>query len=306
MEHSNHIHAATDTASLHKTKKAFYVGIWLNLAYVAIEAAFGLVYDSMGLLSDAGHNLSDVVALVIALIAFKASSRQPDDRYTYGYRKGTVEASVANALILYMAVALILFESVKKLFHPVAVDGDIIAWVAGVGVIINGITTWMLMRGSHRDLNVKGAFLHMAADTLVSIGVVASGIVINITGWNIIDPLIGIVIAAVIAVGSYSMLRDSMRLALDGVPRGIDIVKVRQAIASTDGVLSSHHLHVWPISTTLTAMTVHVVIDNPADINTITAAVKKAVIPLGISHSTGEAETSSDSCGTTHEKSQKD
>lgn len=289
--HGHHHHDAIATDANGNLNRAFKLGIWLNVGYVAIEGVFGLLTDSMGLLSDAGHNLSDVASLVIALIAFKASRRKPDDRYTYGYRRATVDASVLNAIILYVAVAFILVESVGKLFHPAEVDGDVIAWVAGVGVIVNGLTAWLFMKDSKRDLNVKGAYLHMAADTLVSVGVVASGIIIHFTGWTLIDPIVGIVIAVMIGIGSYSMLSESLRLALDGVPRSIDISKVRAAIGALPEVTSFHHLHVWAVSTTEVAMTVHVVVATPTMVDAAIHAVREAVRPLGITHSTIEAET---------------
>lgn len=294
--HGHHHHDAIAADANGNLNRAFKLGIWLNVGYVAIEGIFGLMTDSMGLLSDAGHNLSDVASLVIALIAFKASRRKPDDRYTYGYRRATVDASVLNAIILYVAVAFILVESVGKLFHPAEVDGDVIAWVAGVGVIVNGLTAWLFMKDSKRDLNVKGAYLHMAADTLVSVGVVASGIIIHFTGWTLIDPIVGIVIAVMIGIGSYSMLSESLRLALDGVPRSIDISKVRAAIGALPEVTSFHHLHVWAVSTTEVAMTVHVVVAAPAMVDAAIHAVREAVRPLGITHSTIEAETSPCRC----------
>ena len=209
--HGHHHHDAIAADADGNLNRAFKLGIWLNVGYVAIEGVFGMLTDSMGLLSDAGHNLSDVASLVIALIAFKAARRKPDDRYTYGYRRATVDASVLNAIILYIAVAFILVESIRKLLHPAEVDGDVIAWVAGVGVFVNGLTAWLFMKDSKRDLNVKGAYLHMAADTLVSVGVVASGIIIHFTGWTLIDPIVGIVIAMMIGFGSYSMLSESLR-----------------------------------------------------------------------------------------------
>ncbi len=271
--------------------------IWLNVIYVVIEAGFGFATDSMGLLSDAGHNLSDVASLILALIAYKASLHRPTDKYTYGFRRATVSASVINALILYAAVALILFESVRRLLHPDAVDGEVVSWVAGAGIIINGLTAMLLIKDSHHDLNVRGAFLHMAADTLVSVGVVVSGIVISLTGWYMIDPLIGIVIAILIAVTSLSMLKSSLRLALDGVPENIDINKVKDAVRDTSGVSSYHHLHIWALSTTESAMTVHVIVNDTRDIDKVIKAVRDAVEPLGITHVTVEAESSATTCG---------
>lgn len=287
--HEHHHGSMTDSKG--ELKRAFLLGITLNLVYVIVEGAFGFISNSMGLLSDAGHNLSDVASLLIALIAFLVAHRKPSEYYTYGYRKSTVVASVVNAIILYVAVALILIESVRKLIHPEVVEGNVVAWVAGVGVVVNGITAWLFMKDSKHDLNIKGAFLHMAADTLVSVGVVVSGIIIYFTGWNIIDPIIGIAVAVMIAVTSWSLLHDSLRLAFDGVPSDIDMDKIKKAIAGLPEVESFHHLHVWALSTTETAMTVHVVLRNNEDLDKAILGVRDAVKPLGITHCTVEAET---------------
>lgn len=290
--HHNHPH---DSHSLPIAGKAlgrvFYWAIGLNLVYVAVEAAMGLAAGSMGLLSDAGHNLSDVASLLLAFIALKAAQRHATPRFTYGYGKATVEASFINAVILYVAVIFIFIESVEKLFNPSAVNGDVVAWVAGIGVAINGLTAWMLLRHSGKDLNVKGAYLHMVADTLVSVGVVVSGLVIQFTGWTVIDPIVGIAIALLIAITSYSQMRDSLRMVLDGVPAEIDVESVKLAILSVPGVESMHHLHIWPVSTTVTAMTVHVIVTDASLIDSVIAGVRRATTAVGIGHSTIEAET---------------
>lgn len=275
----------------HRISRAFKIGIILNLAYVAIEAVFGWLADSMGLLSDAGHNLSDVASLIIAMLAIKMAKMPPNSRYTYGYSKATIQASVINSIILYVAVILIVIESVEKLLNPVSVDGATVAWVAGAGVIVNGITAWLFLKDSRHDLNIKGAFMHMAADTLVSIGVVVSGIVIHFTGWAMIDPIVGLVVAVLIAVSSYSMLSDSLRLVLDGVPKDVDPARVGDIIAAVPGVVEYHHLHIWPLSTTSTAMTVHVVVSDVNMIDSVINHIREAVKAAGIIHSTIEAET---------------
>lgn len=287
MEHHQHHHEAIVT----NLNTAFKLGIALNVIYVVVEAAFGFYYNSMGLLSDAGHNLSDVATLAIAMIAFKMAQRPTTERYTYGYRKMTIQASLANAILLLIAVGAILVESISKLIHPEVVDGDAIAWVAGVGVIVNGVTAWLFMRDKDRDLNVKGAFLHMAADALVSIGVVVSGIIIHYTGWYVIDPIIGIGIAFVVGWSTISLLKESMRMSLDAVPDGIDYEKVRDAIASIEGVRSVHHLHIWPLSTTITAMTTHVIIDSPSEMDKVINNIRLKMQQMGIEHSTIETET---------------
>ena len=293
--HHGHVHnISTDGDG--RLKRAFKIGIWLNAGYVVLEALFGFMSDSMGLLSDAGHNLSDIFSLLVALVAFKVSKNKPTERFTYGFRRATVNASVVNAIILYVAVIFILVESVRKLFHPSDVEGDLVAWVAAAGVLINGITAWLFMKDSHGDLNVRGAFLHMAADALVSVGVVISGIVIMCTGWTLIDPIVGIVIALFIAYGSYGMLRESICLAFDGVPQGVDPIKVMSAISGIDGVVDVHHLHIWGISTTEVAMTVHVIVDDGASVDRVICDVRHLSSGMGISHSTIEAETSENDC----------
>lgn len=276
--------------------RVFYWAIGLNLGYVVLEAIFGLWSGSMGLLSDAGHNLSDVASLLVALLAFKASQKAPNKRYSYGYGKATIEASLFNAVILYVAVIFIAIEAIERLVHPQPVEGGLIAWVAGAGVVVNGLTAWMLMSHSKDDLNVKGAFMHMVADTAVSVGVVISGIVISFTDWYWLDPVIGLLIAAMIAVGSWSLLRDSVRLTLDGVPANIDTDNVGHLILKVPAVLSYHHLHIWPISTTMTALTVHVVVADPNDIDRAITEVRHTLKEAGISHSTIEAETSAKEC----------
>ena len=297
--HSHHHHEHSYSLNIDsdgRLNRAFKLGIWLNAIYVVVEAVFGFFSDSMGLLSDAGHNLSDILSLVIALIAFRVSHNKPTARFTYGFKRATVNASVVNAIILYVAVALILVESIDKLIHPVEVDGGTVAWVAGVGVMVNGLTAWLFMKDRHKDLNVRGAFLHMAADALVSVGVVISGIVIACTGWELIDPIVGIVIALLIAVGSYKMLRESLCLAFDGVPHGIEPDKIIAAISSVQGVRSVHHLHIWALSTTEVAMTVHVVVETNSEIDGVIHDVRHLVAGMGIAHSTIEAETAALRC----------
>ena len=295
--HDRHHHAEAVLTDDGRLASVFYWAIGLNMAYVILEAAFGFTTGSMGLLSDAGHNLTDVATLLIALLAYLASKRPATTVYSYGLGKTTVEASLVNAVILYVAVIFIAVESVRRLLHPSPVDGTDIAWVAGIGVVVNGVTAWLLMRHSHHDLNVKGAFLHMAADTLVSVGVVVSGIVITHTGWTWLDPVVGICIAALIAIGSWSLLRDSLRMSLDGVPAGVDIPALEAAILSVPEVKSMHHLHVWALSTTRTALTVHVIVESPDLIDKAISDVRDKIHACGISHTTIEAETSEHSCG---------
>lgn len=274
--------------------KAFIIGITLNIAFVIVEFGVGFYYNSLGLLSDAGHNLGDVASLVLAMLAFRLQKVHPNSRYTYGYKKSTILVSLLNAVILLVAVGIIIAESIDKLFHPVSVDGSAIAWTAGVGVVINALTAWLFMKD--KDLNVKGAYLHMAADALVSVGVVASGIIITYTGWSIIDPIIGLGIAVVIIVSTWGLLHDSLRLSLDGVPVGIDAQKIQQLIMEQPGVENCHHLHIWALSTTETALTAHIVIDNITQLEEVKQHIKEALEEAGIHHATLEFEDEKTTC----------
>lgn len=295
MSHADHHHVHSPEA-VKSLNAAFIIGISLNAAYVVIEAVFGFIYNSMGLLSDAGHNLSDVASLIIAMVAFRLMTHKPDSRHTYGYKKFTIQASLINALLLYIAVGAILVESIGKLIHPAVVDGDAIAWVAAAGVIVNGVTAWLFVRDKGRDLNIKGAFLHMAADTLVSIGVVVSGVVIHFTDWYILDPIVGIAIALVIAWSTKDLLVESTRMSIDAVPESVDMSGLESAITSVDGVESIHHLHVWPLSTTENAMTVHAVIGDVSRLNRVISDIKARARQYGVSHTTVEAESKDAHC----------
>ena len=288
--HNEHNH------QLISLNKAFIIGITLNIAFVIVEFGVGFYYNSLGLLSDAGHNLGDVASLVLAMLAFRLQKVHPNRRYTYGYKKSTILVSLLNAVILLVAVGIIIAESIDKLFHPVSVDGSAIAWTAGVGVVINALTAWLFMKDKDKDLNVKGAYLHMAADALVSVGVVASGIIITYTGWSIIDPIIGLGIAVVIIVSTWGLLHDSLRLSLDGVPVGIDAQKIQQLIMEQPGVENCHHLHIWALSTTETALTAHIVIDNITQLEEVKQHIKEALEEAGIHHATLEFEDEKTTC----------
>ncbi|RHR56903.1 cation diffusion facilitator family transporter [Parabacteroides sp. AF17-28] len=288
--HHDHHHEITSL------NKAFIIGISLNLVFVVAEFLAGFWYNSLGLLSDAGHNLGDVASLVLAMLAFRLAKVQPTSRYTYGYKKSTVLVSLLNAVILLVAVGIIIGESVGKLFHPQPVEGDAIAWVAGIGVVINAVTAWLFMKDKDKDLNVKGAYLHMAADALVSVGVVVSGLVIARTGWYVIDPIIGLLIALIIIYSTWGLLRDSLRLSLDGVPMGTDIGKVENAIREVPGVQDVHHLHIWAISTTETALTAHIVIKDTNQMETVKHEIKHELEHVGVQHATLEFETTGACC----------
>lgn len=293
MEHHHHHHHTAPAQSLNGI---FILSIILNGLFVLIEAGVGLWQNSLSLLSDAGHNLSDVFSLVLVLIAFRLAKMQRNERFTYGYRKSTILISLLNAVILLVAVGAIVIESIHKFSEPTVVNGIAVSWTAGVGILINGATALLLMRGQKSDLNVRGAFLHMAADTLVSVGVVISGIVIHYTGWTVIDPIVSLIIAVVILISTWELLSDSLRLAVDGIPDGVDLHEIEQIITAEEHVKSTHHIHVWAISTTETALTAHVVIDALSCWPNVSEHLKHSLAEHGISHATLEPETSDSHC----------
>ncbi len=288
--HHHHAHA------IEKLSTIYIVAVALNLAFVIVEAVAGFMGHSLGLLSDAGHNLSDVFSLLLAMIALKLASSHATKRFTYGHRKASVLISLLNAIILLVAVGAIIVESIEKFFTPTEVNGTLIIWTAAVGIVINGVTAWVLSRQNQHDINTRGAFLHMLADTLVSVGVVVSGVVINLTGWTLVDPIIGLVIAVVILISTWSLLSESLRMSTDAVPEGFDVDDIRNSISAIDGVLNVHHLHIWAISTTETALTCHIVIPEAAMLEEVTDRVKELLDGMNIHHSTLELETKSSHC----------
>ena len=295
MSHE-HSHQHSHAINAESLNKAFIIGSVLNLAFVVIEFAAGFWFDSLALLSDAGHNLSDVVSLVLALLAFRLAKVKANERYTYGYKKSTILVSLLNAVILLVAVGAIVIESIHKLSNPAVVPGGTIAWVAGVGVLINAFTAFLFMKDKEKDLNVKGAYLHMAADALVSVGVLVAGIVISRTGWYIIDPIIGLIVAVVILISTWNLLHDSLRLTLDGVPTSIDSQKVVEAIRALPGVDDVHHIHIWAISTTENALTAHIVLKQPESMQEVKHLIRHRLEDFGIGHATLEFEVPGEHC----------
>lgn len=295
MSHE-HSHQHSHTINAKSLNKAFIIGIVLNLAFVVIEFAAGFWFDSLALLSDAGHNLSDVVSLVLALLAFRLAKVKANERYTYGYKKSTILVSLLNAVILLVAVGAIVIESIHKLSNPAVVPGGAIAWVAGVGVLINAFTAFLFMKDKEKDLNVKGAYLHMAADALVSVGVLVAGIVISRTGWYIIDPIIGLIVAVVILISTWNLLHDSLRLTLDGVPTSINSQQVVESIRALPGIDDVHHIHIWAISTTENALTAHIVLKQTEDMQEVKHLIRHRLEDFGIGHATLEFEVPGEHC----------
>ena len=248
-----HSHAPADFG------RAFAIGIALNTAFVIVEATYGFLSGSMALVADAGHNLSDVLALLLAWAASIAAKRAPTQRFTYGYKSSTILAALANAALLLIAIGAILFETMNRLSDPQPIEGMTVIIVASIGIAINAGTAMLFMRGKKQDLNIRGAYLHMAADALVSAGVVLAGIAIIVTGAAWIDPVVSLMIVAVIAWGTWGLLKDSVKMGLLGVPEGISETGVRAYLSGLAGVEEVHELHIWPMSTTETAMTAHLV-----------------------------------------------
>lgn len=238
---------------------AFAVGTALNLGYVFVQIGYGLYAHSLALLADAGHNFSDVVGLVLAWWASRLVKSLPTARHTYGMGRSSILAALANAGFLLVAIGGISWEAVRRLAHPAPVAGETIMWVAAVGILVNAGTALLFMRGRKDDLNIRGAFLHMAADAVVSLGVVLAGGAILLTGWLWLDPAVSLAVNAVILWGTWGLLKDSLNLALDAVPEGIRVAEVRAYLASLPGVKEVHDLHIWALSTTQTALTVHLV-----------------------------------------------
>ena len=296
MTHNHKHHAHQHTHNIESINSALVIGIILNTLFVVIEAIAGFYYDSLALLSDAGHNLSDVISLILALLAFRLVQMKPTSKYTYGYKKSSILVSLLNAIILLVAVGMILSESIVKIRHPEPIDGNAIAWVAGVGIIINAFTAFLLFRQKGNDLNIKGAYLHMAADTLVSVGVLISGVVIEYTHWYFVDPIIGIVVAVVILYSTWGLLHDSLRLSLDGVPVDINLDEIKGLLLRNEEVEDVHHLHIWGISTTQNALTAHIVVRSTENMEELKHKLKEELYEHNIQHATLELELDCERC----------
>ncbi len=251
--HSHHHH------EINNYNRSFAIGIALNVIFVIIEVSYGLVADSLALIADAGHNLSDVMSLMLAWGASHLATKHPTNKRTYGLRKVTIMASLLSAVLLLVALGGIAWESVERLSSPQPVDGVIIIVVAAIGVVINTATALLFVKGQKHDLNIRAAYLHMAADAAISLGVVIAGVAIMLTGWLWLDPLISLFIVVVILLGTWHLLRDSINLSIDAVPQGINVAEIKSYLSALKNVSDIHDLHVWALSTTETALTVHLV-----------------------------------------------
>ena len=291
----NHTHGVTNY------NRAFAIGVVLNVGFVVVEVVFGLAAGSLALIADAGHNLSDVIGLLLAWGASYMSNLHPSPRRTYGWRSATIMAALANSIFLLVAVGGIALESIQRLHSPAPAAGMTIVVVAAVGVVINTVTALFFMKGSKNDLNIRGAFLHMAADAGVSAGVVLAGFGILATGWLWIDPVVSLIIAAIILVGTWGLLKESMNLALQAVPAGINTQAVSDYLSQIVGVTAVHDLHIWAISTTETALTAHLVNPDQERDDAVIAEARNGLLEnFGIHHVTLQLERSEDfeQCGT--------
>lgn len=293
-DHHGHAHSHHHVANY---DRAFAAGISLNIGFVLVEAYFGWRADSLALLSDAGHNLSDVLSLIIAWGGFYLARLRPNERHTYGLGRATMMAAVFNALLLLIVIGGIVLEAIDRFAQPVAIQGNTVMLVAAAGVVINGLTAWLFMSGNKHDINLRGAFLHMAADALVSLGVVAAGGLFVLTGWAWLDPAISLVIALVILWGTWGLLRHALSLSLDGVPASIELESVKDYLSGLPGVTAIHDLHVWAMSTSETALTAHLIMPagHPGD-EFMCDIARELHHEFAIAHTTIQVETGDYPC----------
>lgn len=274
---------------------AFAIGTALNLGFVVVEVVYGLLANSIALVADAGHNMGDVLGLVMAWVATILARRAPSKTHTYGLRRGTILAALANAVLLLVTIGAIFVEGIRRLIHPGEVESVTIMVVAAIGIIVNGVTAWLFASGRKGDINLRAAFMHMAGDALVSVGVVVAGAIILFTGWNWLDPLVSIAIAGMILFGTWGLLRDSVGMSLDAVPAAIQPGEVTDFLKRQPGVTAIHDLHIWPMSTTETALTCHCLMPtgHPGD-EFLVALAHELNEKFDIGHATIQVEVSAD------------
>jgi len=283
MEHHNTYYG-------NNISESFKIGILINLVFIAVEVLFGFIANSVALIADAGHNFSDVVVLIFSWFAILISQRKPTDRYTYGLRRSTILVAILNTLLLIATVGFIAWEAIVRFKVEVEIKSNLVILIASLGIVVNGFTAWLFAKGKERDLNIKSAFLHFIADMLVSLGVVVGAVMISLTGINRIDSFISLMIAAFILYGTYKLLIDSINLALDAVPKNIDIAAIQSYFLHHEKIKSFHDLHIWALSTSETALTVHLVVEGFVDdsfIHDITDYISKI---FNISHCTIQVE----------------
>lgn len=284
--HDHHLHHAVENHD-----QAFAIGIALNVGFVLVESLFALSANSMALFADAGHNLSDVLGLLVAWAGSALARKSPSRRFTFGFKKASILAALVNALFLLVAVGAIVAEAVRRLQHPAVAEGNMVMGVAAIGIVINGVTALLFAEGSSKDINIRGAMLHMATDAAISAAVVIAGLAIVVTGQLWIDPAMGLLVALAILWSSFGLFKESVWMSLAGVPRGISLDAVEEALAGVPGVSEVHDLHVWPLSTTETALSAHVVAPKVRNSDDLLEKIREVVRErFGIGHSTVQVE----------------
>ena len=301
--HSHEGHNHGKVVALTNISRAFIVGIILNMIYVIIQVVIGFRINSLALLSDAGHNFLDVGALALSLLAFKLNKAQASNKYTYGFKKSSILISLFNAIILLISIGAIGYEAILRFKNPQPLPGFTIAIVSAIGIVVNAVSAFMFFRDKEKDLNVKSAFLHLASDAVVSVGLVIGGIIMYYTHIYWIDPILSLVVCAVIIVSTWNLLKDSLRLSLDGVPDTIEIEKIKATVLKVKDVIDIHHIHVWAISTTQNALTAHLIVDQKTtmqQMQKIKAQVKHELEHENIHHATLETEIKMTDCKEAH------
>jgi cobalt-zinc-cadmium efflux system protein len=304
LGHKIDIYPVSEHAHAHDFSRAFAIGVALNIVFVIIQVSFGILGHSLALLADAGHNFGDILGLVLAWGASYLAKQPATERRTYGWRRTSIMAALLNAIFLLVAVGAITWEALRRFGHREEVDANIVIVVAAIGIVLNGITAWLFVSGRKHDLNIQGAFMHMAADTAISAGVVIAGLAIQFTNWSWLDPLTSVIINIIIVIGTWSLLRDSFNLATDAVPAHVDLAAVRKYLSELPNVAAVHDLHIWAMSTTEVAMTAHLVMpnhfrrsgsDNGGDIflRDVCAHLQGS---FGIEHATIQVEQNAETC----------
>lgn len=294
--HEGHNHGPS---TLKNINNAFYIGILLNLLFTIIEFIVGYLNNSLSLISDATHNLSDVASLIISLIGMKLAQKAATLSYTYGYKKASILASFINSVLLFVVVFNIFKEAIERFDAPPEVGGKVIIITALIGVVINTLSAFLFYKGQKDDINIRGAFLHLLVDAIVSVGVVISGIFIYYTNWNILDIIISVIIAIVILMTTWGLFKESLKLTLDGIPKGIDLLKIKSLMNNFKGIKSVHHIHIWAISSTTNALSAHIVLDNNYSLNelmNIKSKLKHELQHKNIQHITLEVDTNLTEC----------
>jgi cobalt-zinc-cadmium efflux system protein len=287
MTHDHHSHSVSTT----NITKAYIVGIILNSTFVIVEAIAGLYTHSLSLLADAGHNLGDVAGLALALLATKLALRKTNEQYSFGYRQSTVLAAFINACILLISLGAVAYEAIMRISQPHPIEGGTVAIIAGIGIVINSVTALMFLKDKDNDLNSKGAYMHMASDALISLGVVIAGIVILYTGWFWLDSIVSLILVIVVVFGTWGLLKESLKLTLNGVPRDVNLFEVKKYLSGLKGVTNVHDLHIWAISTTETSLTAHLIISENVENDLLYENIKEELHhKFNITHSTIQIE----------------